>query len=69
MRYIVCRSVTVKTRDVIESDKTLDEFKNWLDNEQYSLAGEISRLGIKGTHDQVSYNFNETEIIESHEIH
>lgn len=63
MKYIVYRSVTVKTRDVIESDKTLDEFEKWLDSEQYSLAGEISRLGIKETHDQVSYNFNETEII------
>ena len=62
MKYVVYRTVTVKTKDVIESDKTLDEFKTWLDSEQCSLAGEISRLGIKETHDQVSYNFNETEI-------
>ena len=61
-KYIVYRTVTVKTKDVIISNKTLDEFKKWLEEEQYSLAGEISRLGINKTHDQVSYNFNETEI-------
>ena len=62
VKYIVYRTVTVKTKDVIESDKTLDEFKKWVEEEQYSLAGEISRLGINETHNLVSYNFGETEI-------
>lgn len=64
MKCLVYRTVTVKTKDVIESDKTLDEFEKWLEEEQCSLAGEISRLGINKTHDQVSYNFNKTEIIQ-----
>ena len=33
MKCLVYRTVTVKTKDVIESDKTLDEFEKWLEEE------------------------------------
>jgi len=62
MKYKVHKTVTILTIDVIESDKPLREFKKWIEEEQESLAGEISRLGIKEHHNQVAYQFDETKI-------
>ena len=62
MKYKVCKTVTILTIDVIEIDKPLREFKKWIEEEQESLAGEISRLGIKEYHNQVAYQFDETKI-------
>ncbi len=62
MKYKVYRTITVKTFDVIESNKPLREFKKWIEEEKESLAGEISRFGIKEYHDQVAYQFEETKI-------
>ena len=62
MKYKVYKTLTIKTIDVIESDKPLKEFKKWINEEQLSLAGEISRLGIKDYHNQVAYQFDETKI-------
>lgn len=64
MKYKVHRTVTIKTFDVIESDKPLNEFEKWIDEEKESLAGEISRLGIKEYHNQVAYQFGKTKIEE-----
>lgn len=62
MKYKVHKTVTIKTIDVIESDKPLREFKKWIKEEQESLTEEISRLGIKEHHNQVIYQFDETKI-------
>lgn len=64
MKYKVYRTVIVKAIDVIESDKPLNEFKKWIEEEKESLAGEISRLGIKEYHNQIAYQFDKTKIEE-----
>lgn len=62
-KYRIKRKVIITTTDVIYDDKDVETIKKELDN-GVSIAGEISRLGLAGLHDTVSYEFDEPTIEE-----
>lgn len=62
-KYIVKRTVTITTTDVVFEDADAKDVKESFDNGM-SLAGEISKLNFADYHDNVSYKFEDTVVEE-----
>ena len=62
-KYIVKRTVTITTTDVVFEDADAKDVKEAFDN-GLSLAGEISKLNLADYHDNVSYKLEDTVVEE-----
>lgn len=63
-RYLITRTITITVSDIINSDLSLEDVKELVDNKMKSLSGELSDMGLAEKHNTVRYSFPEETTVQ-----